>query len=386
MMIKRLRSLLALCLVFLTALSFAGTTAAADAPSPYYIYIDKSAFTLTIYAQDSTGQLQEYKTYTVAHGGDKTPTGTFQLGSRKRWVSTDSAYAQFGVAFKSRLYIRTPLYAKKDAATLDARYYQGDFGLGTATTGGSIAVVCEAARFIYDRCPEDTFVEIAEKGDWPHGKPAAVPSLLPALPGVDPTDTAALSSFEDAGAQEEATPDAAPAAEKTETEKDRKKTASEKKLPYSIYIEKGSYTMTIYALDDKNEYTDVYRTYRIAHGGNKTPTGSFKLGSRERWHNFSGDYAQYAIAYHSRLYLHGPLYEEKDPYTLIPKYYDGEKAIGMPTTAGCIRMVSEAARFIYNKCPKGTVVEIVNGSPRGTSSAHIPSRNGRTVDPTDPNV
>ena len=46
-------------------------------------------------------------------------------------------------------------------------------------------------------------------------------------------------------------------------------------------------------------------------------------------------------------------------------------------------MVTEAAKFIFEHCPKGTILEIVNGSPRGTTSPDVPSRNGLRIDPTD---
>ena len=42
-------------------------------------------------------------------------------------------------------------------------------------------------------------------------------------------------------------------------------------LPYYLYVEKGSFTLTIYEKDEQGEYTKVLAAYRIAHGGNKTP-------------------------------------------------------------------------------------------------------------------
>ena len=58
-------------------------------------------------------------------------------------------------------------------------------------------------------------------------------------------------------------------------------------LPYYLYVEKGSYTLTIYKKGADGAYSEVYKTYRIAHGGNKTPAGTFTLsGDRERWHEF----------------------------------------------------------------------------------------------------
>lgn len=158
-------------------------------------------------------------------------------------------------------------------------------------------------------------------------------------------------------------------------------------LPYYLYVEKGSFTLTIFEKDENGEYTKVYATYRIAHGGNKTPAGKYTLGgesTRERWHDFpDGGTVQYATKYEGRLYIHSPLYATADPTQMWPKYYDGEKGIGLESTGGCLRMVTEAAKFIYENCPEGTVLEIVNGSPKGTTSDAQPSRNGLRIDPTD---
>ncbi len=156
-------------------------------------------------------------------------------------------------------------------------------------------------------------------------------------------------------------------------------------LPYYLYVEKGSFTLTIYSKDDSGEYTIVEATYRVAHGGNKTPAGKFTLTEdRERWHDFpDGGTVQYATHYEGRLYIHSPLYATDDPTQMWPKYYDGELGIGKESTGGCLRMVTEAAKFIYEECPPGTVVEIANGSPRGTESDDVPSRNGLRIDPTD---
>ena len=192
---------------------------------------------------------------------------------------------------------------------------------------------------------------------------------------VAPTEEPAMAPETPAGG-EEPTPEAAMATPEP---------TPDDGLPYYIYVEKGSFTLTIYEKDDNGEYTVVYATYRIAHGGNKTPAGAFTLGdSRERWHDFpDGGTVQYATKYEGRLYIHSPLYATADPKQMWPKYYDGENGIGKESTGGCLRMVTEAAKFIYENCPVGTTLEIVNGSPKGTTSEDVPSRNGKRIDPTD---
>ena len=142
-------------------------------------------------------------------------------------------------------------------------------------------------------------------------------------------------------------------------------------LPYYIYVEKGSFTMTIYKKDDAGKYTEIVKTYRIAHGGNKTPAGLFEISSKQRWHEFLGnEFTQYASVYSEEgLYIHSPLYYGEDNTQLIQRYYNGSKGIGKATTGGCLRMVTEGAKWIFDHCPNGTVVEIVNGSPEGDDVA-----------------
>lgn len=155
--------------------------------------------------------------------------------------------------------------------------------------------------------------------------------------------------------------------------------------PYYLYVEKGSHTLTIYGKDENFNYTVVLATYKVAHGGNRTPTGIFTLsGERERWHDFPlGGSAQYATPYWGNLFLHSPMYTSQDPSTMWRGYYNGDKGIGTDSTGGCLRMVTKAAKFIYFNCPEGTKLEIVNGSPRGTTSDDPPPIEKKGYDPTD---
>ena len=189
-----------------------------------------------------------------------------------------------------------------------------------------------------------------------------------------------------------AAPVSAPAAEAEATpaptaEPHPEPTPVQVEFPEYLYVEKGRYPLTIYKADDRGEYTEVVAAYRIAHGGNKTPAGIFTLGEKERWHNFpDGGTVQYATRYHERLYVHSPLYAREDASQLWPRYYDGDHGIGGSNTGGCLRMVTEASRFIYENCKEGTTLEIVNGSPKGTTSDPVPDRNGLRIDPTDVNM
>lgn len=193
------------------------------------------------------------------------------------------------------------------------------------------------------------------------------------------------------------TPTPTPKPTKTPKPTDTPRPTANPNYPYYLYLEKGSYTLTIYGIGDDGHYSKVIARYRVSHGGNRTPAGTYVISSKERWHAFAGGdngYAQYACMYSPKnnptswtgLYLHGPMYREKDPNTLWPRYYDGTHYIGGDNTQGCIRMVVKAAKFIYDKCPRGTTLKVVNGSPKNTSSDPVPSRHGLLHDPTDPDA
>jgi hypothetical protein len=164
-------------------------------------------------------------------------------------------------------------------------------------------------------------------------------------------------------------------------------------LPYFLYFEKGSATLTVFKVGNDGLYSRTVCAIRCAYNQQKTPVGDFTLSSRESWHKFrvkdktTGEYrdayALYAIRYASGVYLHGPLYWSQDHNDLIPDYYDGDHAIGGSNTGGCLRMVVRSIRFICEHCPDGTMIRIVNGSPLGTYSQDIPPRNGLLHDPTD---
>lgn len=150
--------------------------------------------------------------------------------------------------------------------------------------------------------------------------------------------------------------------------------------PYFIYVEKGSHTITIYAKDEKGKYTIALRTYLTATGKTAalTPVGLFEVGRKEQWHAWSStSYSPYASRYKSGLYIHGPLYSSKSFGALKEA---SVSAIGTNASSGCMRTSAEAAYFIYQFCPEGTYIKIVNGSPLGRAASR-PAVESQYVDP-----
>ncbi|MBO4385218.1 MAG: L,D-transpeptidase family protein [Clostridia bacterium] len=241
------------------------------------------------------------------------------------------------------------------------------------------------------------FSGCAGGGLFAFGDPTEAPIIIPSDPSsvtAVPTDEPVVIGSPEPTPEPSYTPAPTDTPEPTDTPAPTVDPA----FPYFLYLEKGSFTLTIYGIGEDGQYSVIVGQYRVSHGGNRTPVGEFVLGNlRQQWHPFAnGDhgYAQYAVLYntasnpngYSGLFIHGPMYGSENPRNMWPKYYDGEKYIGGENTQGCIRMVVEAAKFIYDNCPKGTRFLIVNGSPLGTTSPDVPSRNGLRQDPTDPAV
>lgn len=170
---------------------------------------------------------------------------------------------------------------------------------------------------------------------------------------------------------------------KTPEKTDRRKADSEYK--YYLYYEKGTHTLTIYTADDSGYYTLPFRTICTASGAtmDKTPTGLFTLGTKERWHVFSAKcLAQYGINYAKGVYLHSPCYEYQRESSILSHYYN---TIGESSTGGCLRMQTGYIAWIYENCESGTKLEITNGNPLGTDSG-VPADISESAcfDPTDP--
>jgi lipoprotein-anchoring transpeptidase ErfK/SrfK len=212
--------------------------------------------------------------------------------------------------------------------------------------------------------------------------------------GVETSGGESLQSVDAEGTAASLSPEATPTASQSEppsptaTQKPKPKaTPKPYALPYVLYLEKGSHTITVYGKDASGGYTKVVKRFLTATGKTsaRTPTGTFYIGKKERWHTFgSNSYAQYATQYKSGLYIHSPIYRQKNNNTMLAYTY---QQIGSDVSAGCLRTYTGAAYWIYKNCAAGTKLIIVNGAPEGTSAGAPPAIAGdATYDPTDPNA
>lgn len=158
--------------------------------------------------------------------------------------------------------------------------------------------------------------------------------------------------------------------------------------PYHIKINKEMNTMTIYVADGGNGFIIPLKTFLIS-TGDDTPLGTFKTPEKYRWRLMnSGVYAQYATRLGPGLpfLMHSIIYDRPDTFTAWASTYNH---MGVARSAGCIRLLSADAKWIYDHCPAGTAVTVYNDYipgpyERPTIAAEIPF--AQNWDPTDVNA
>ncbi len=189
--------------ILLLGLLFTGGTALAEGTiranvtysngCPYYIMVNRSQNTVTVYGLD------ENNYYTVplramvcstARAGRVTPAGTFALtGAKNRWnLMVDGTYGQYACQFYGNyLFHSICYYAPNPAAMITEEYNL----LGSPASLGCVRLQTADARWIYENCAGGTLVTVYDSPDpGPLGKPEKKePWISPeAANGWDPTD------------------------------------------------------------------------------------------------------------------------------------------------------------------------------------------------------
>ncbi len=118
--------------------------------------------------------------------------------------------------------------------------------------------------------------------------------------------------------------------------------------------------------------------------GHATPIGTFNLKQKWRWKELIHDvYGQYSCHITGNYLFHSVPYDDPNIWTLLTSDYN---KLGETASAGCIRLTTIDAKWMYDNCPTGTKVVIYNGDnpgPLGKPTAQKIPR-GQTWDPTDP--
>ncbi|UKI23754.1 MAG: L,D-transpeptidase [Anaerotruncus sp.] len=119
-----------------------------------------------------------------------------------------------------------------------------------------------------------------------------------------------------------------------------------------------------------------------------TPSGTFKTSDKYTWRLLEGNvYGQYATRITGHILFHSVPYFEKSKDTLE---YDEYNKLGVPASAGCIRLSVADAKWIYDNCPTKTTVEMYDSDKKEPlakpSAIKIDTSDTvkRNWDPTDP--
>lgn len=157
--------------------------------------------------------------------------------------------------------------------------------------------------------------------------------------------------------------------------------------PYLIRVNLQTQVVAVFRMDAQGEYTVPVRSMICSTGkGNLTPPGTFKISSKYKFHAMNGGvFAQYATRFNGGIMFHSVPYSKREPDTLR---WDMYNKLGQKASSGCIRMRCIDAKWIYDNCRAGTVVEVVKsgsweGVPNKITIAKVPA--GTKWDPTDPN-
>jgi lipoprotein-anchoring transpeptidase ErfK/SrfK len=118
-----------------------------------------------------------------------------------------------------------------------------------------------------------------------------------------------------------------------------------------------------------------------------TPAGVFTIYKRYNWLKLVGDvYGQYCTRFNGQILFHSMPYSSRDPFSLINSEYN---KIGTPASLGCIRLQVKDAKWIYDNCCNGTVVEVYSGSEQNDilqSLKPLKLAEEVTWDPSDPKI
>lgn len=154
--------------------------------------------------------------------------------------------------------------------------------------------------------------------------------------------------------------------------------------PFLISINKQMNCMTILAKDGANGFIIPVKSF-LTSAGPDTPLGTFQTPAKYRWRDMNhGIYTQYATRIWKGFLIHSILYSSPNPMTLDPITYN---YMGIAESAGCVRLVSGEAKWVYDHCALGTTVTIYNSPKPGPYDRPaieqiIPL--DQTWDPTDP--
>ncbi len=144
-------------------------------------------------------------------------------------------------------------------------------------------------------------------------------------------------------------------------------------LPYYIQVNIQDQVVTVYGLDETGNYTVPLKAMICSTGAATPVSGVYATSSKYEWHTlFYNVYGQYATRIVGSILFHSvPYATYGDPSSLLTEEYD---QLGTATSAGCVRLTVADAKWIYDHCGEGTLVEFKNTSDLSELSVATPRK------------
>lgn len=181
-------------------------------------------------------------------------------------------------------------------------------------------------------------------------------------------------------------------AKKKEEEENKKngetnKTSNSARDKYYIKVNYGAQIVDVYSKDKDGKYTNRIKTF-VCSTGRLTPSrGVYRTPAKITWCHMIGDvWGHYCTQIVGSILFHSVPYLERNNHTL--EYWEYDK-LGRKASAGCIRMTTRDAKWLFDNIPTGTQVEFYSDSsqayrrPSAQKISNAPA-NIRVWDPTDP--
>ena len=131
-----------------------------------------------------------------------------------------------------------------------------------------------------------------------------------------------------------------------------------------LVVNKKAQVVTAYIEDAKGKYTLPLRHMICSTGMDydRTRNGIYTINSHAgEWYTYSsGVVIRWPSVYRSGYYFHSPWYSRDHSTTLAYTV----RRLGSRASAGCVRLKSNDAEWVYKYCPNGTTVYICDGGKR----------------------
>jgi len=138
---------------------------------------------------------------------------------------------------------------------------------------------------------------------------------------------------------------------------------------YELVLDKSTGMTYAFRLRENGVRGELVICAKVATGKRTTPTptGTFLLGRKERWHAFTLSYTPHTTEYVKARYIHGWPCEQRRESTVKTSLIQTGKVTG-----GCLRSPFEFARWVYMNCTSyETQLVIVNGGFEAPEGAEI---------------